>query len=72
VERLVHCVRQEGDMTRTIDVALEQKREDKAARRGVPPERAPGKETPDIRGPLGADEPGVDELEDELDGRGRD
>jgi hypothetical protein len=65
-------VREEGDMTGTIDVALEQKREEKAARRGVSPERAPGKETPDIRGPLGSEEPGALELEDELDGRGRD
>lgn len=59
-------------MTRTIDAALERKRDQAAARQGIAPEHAKGKETPDIRGPRGDDEPGMGELDDEEDGRGRD
>jgi hypothetical protein len=59
-------------MGRTIDAALEQRREERAARHGIAPEHAAGKASPDTRGPLGEDEPGLDEIEDEQDGRGRD
>lgn len=61
-------------MTRTIDAAIERKRDQAAVRQGIAPAQAPGKETPDTRGPRGADEPGVAERddEDEDDGRGRD
>jgi hypothetical protein len=61
-------------MAQTIDAALERKRDEHALEQGLKPELAPGKKTPDIRGPRGADEPGFGALDDadEDDGRGRD